>query len=125
MLWDFMKVLGLLKVKIMKIFLDDIRNPPDSNWLVVRSVEEFKERVLFAPIPITYLSFDHDLGLQDPFDLTSEELAPTGMDAAKWFVDACLDNEELANNLQSIHVHSSNPPGVKNITAQNHAATRR
>ena len=101
----------------MKIFLDDIRNPPDSSWLVVRSVEDFKERILSAPIPITELSFDHDLGVKDPHNLTNQELAPTGMDAAKWFIEQCLDDLDLAGNLQSIHVHSSNPPGVKNITS--------
>ena len=38
------------------------------------------------------------------------------MDAAKWLVEKALDDSAFASNLQSIHVHSSNPPGTQNIT---------
>lgn len=91
----------------MKIFLDDIRNPLDSSWLVVRSVEAFKERILSAPIPITALSFDHDLG----------DKVPDGYDAAKWFVEYAMDNEEIAQNLKMVVSHSDNTPGRENIAA--------
>lgn len=91
----------------MKIYLDDIRNPPDSSWLVVRSVEAFKKRILSAPIPITDLSFDHDLG----------DKVPDGYDATKWFVELAMDNEEIAQNLKMVIAHSDNTPGRENIAA--------
>lgn len=91
----------------MKIYLDDIRNPPDSSWLVVRSVEAFKERILSAPIPITELSLDHDLG----------DKVPDGYDATKWFVELVMDNEEIAQNLKVVIAHSDNTPGRENIAA--------
>lgn len=92
---------------MLKIYLDDIRTPSDSSWLVVRSVEDFKERVLSASIPITALSFDHDLG----------DKVPDGYDATKWFVELAMDNEEIAQNLKIVIAHSDNPPGRENIAA--------
>ena len=55
--------------------------------------------------PITQLSFDHDLGKN----------IPTGMDAAKWFVDLCIDNPSIGEHLKVVMVHSANPPGAENI----------
>lgn len=92
---------------MLKIYLDDIRTPPDSSWLVVRSVEDFKNRILSASVPITDLSFDHDLG----------DKVPDGYDAAKWFVEYAMDNEQIAQNLKTVIVHSDNTPGRENIAA--------
>lgn len=92
----------------MKIFLDDIRDPYDETWTLVRSFDDFMKIVLSGK-PITHLSFDHDLGLIGRME------APSGMDAAKFFVDEALDDPSLVKNLQSVHVHSSNPAGVQNI----------
>jgi len=92
---------------MLKIYLDDIRSPTDSSWLVVRSVEDFKNRILSTSVPITDLSFDHDLG-EDVSD---------GYDAAKWFVEYAMDNEEVAQNLKMVIVHSDNTPGRENIAA--------
>ena len=92
---------------MLKIFLDDIRTPPDSSWLVVRSVENFQDTVLGRSIPITEISFDHDLG----------DKVPDGYDAAKWFVELAMHDKEIAQNLKRIIVHSDNTPGRENIAA--------
>lgn len=92
---------------MLKIYLDDIRTPPDNSWLVVRSVDDFKQRILSTSMPITELSFDHDLG-EDVSD---------GYDAAKWFVEYAMDNEEVAQNLKAVIAHSDNTPGRENIAA--------
>jgi len=92
---------------MLKIYLDDIRSPVDSNWLVVRSVDDFKKRVLSTSVPITELSLDHDLG----------DKVPDGYDAAKWFVEYAMDNEEIAQNLKIVIAHSDNTPGRENIAA--------
>lgn len=93
----------------MKIFLDDIRNPPDASWTIVRSYEEFVKLVKETPHVITEISFDHDLGMVD------NVLLKTGMDATKFFVEHCIDNPNTGMDLEKITVHSSNPPGVENI----------
>ncbi len=98
----------------MKLYLDDIRDPYDDTWTLVRSYDEFVLRVfmtaaLSAEDPITHISFDHDLGMD------GEDEALSGMDAAKFFVEKCLDNPELAEHLQEVIVHSANPAGVQNI----------
>ncbi len=92
---------------MLKIYLDDIRTPTDSSWLVVRSVEKFQDTVLGRSIPITDLSLDHDLG----------DKVPDGYDAAKWFVDLAMNDKEIAQNLKMIIVHSDNTPGRENIAA--------
>ena len=80
-----------------KLFLDDIRNPPDSSWDVVRSYDEFVSYISLNGVP-DFISFDHDLG----------DAVPTGMDCAKWLVET----ERLLPNFA---VHSANPPGRINI----------
>lgn len=92
----------------MKIFLDDIRNPPDDTWTLARSYDEFIVMVL-SDNKITDISFDHDLGMINGIE------APSGMDAAKFFVNEALDDDNLVKNLQLVHVHSANPAGVQNI----------
>lgn len=92
----------------MKIFLDDIRDPYDDTWSLARSYDEFIVMVLSGE-SITHLSLDHDLGMIGRIE------APSGMDAAKFFVNESLDDDSLVKNLQSVHVHSANPAGVQNI----------
>jgi len=94
---------------MMKIFLDDIRNPPDSTWTLVRSYDDFVKLVLTTFKPITIISFDHDLGMIGRME------APSGMDAAKFFIDEVQHDPKLAENLDEIIVHSWNPIGAENI----------
>jgi hypothetical protein len=70
-------------------------------WIIVRSYSEFVNWIEKNGLP-DVISFDHDLG----------EEPQSGMDAAKWLVDYCLDNEL---KLPSWLVHSVNPPGYENI----------
>ncbi len=46
----------------MKIFLDDLRNPPDDSWILVREVPEVIRLLKRYPERITDISLDHDLG---------------------------------------------------------------
>ncbi len=80
-----------------KLYLDDIRSPPDSSWAVVRSYDEFIAWIQTHGTP-DEISFDHDLG----------DGVPTGMDCAKWLV-------ETERPLLRFAVHSANPPGRENI----------
>jgi len=44
----------------MKLFLDDVRDPPSSGWTVVRTAEEAKPMLLSGLVEEA--SLDHDLG---------------------------------------------------------------
>lgn len=95
----------------MKVYLDDVRDPPDDTWTVARSYLEFRHVVETAEDDITEISFDHDLGLDG-----SNAIALTGMDAVKWLMDHIeYFAPELKNPLEKITCHSSNPAGAENI----------
>lgn len=84
----------------MKLFLDDVRDPPDNTWVVVRSFDQATRVILAAQGSkdgIELISFDHDLGP-----------GKTGYDLAKWLTAHRLWPME-------IDVHSANIIGRKNI----------
>jgi hypothetical protein len=87
-----------------KLYLDDIRTPRGSDWVIVRSFEEFT-RTILEKGPPEMISFDHDLG----WDPTEDKELPNGYDCAKWIVE---------NNIliKDFFVHSANPVGAENIT---------
>ena len=87
---------------LMKLFLDDIRTPPDNTWAVVRSFDEGVEYITKNGVP-DVISFDHDLGLEE-----------SGYDFAKWLVEQHLDGNIDISNIK-IQIHSANPVGRKNI----------
>lgn len=88
-----------------KLYLDDIRTPPDSTWIKVESYEEFIAYIQIEGLP-DIISFDHDLGYG-----TEEE--KTGYDCAKWLINYILDNN--INQKINYVVHSANPIGRDNI----------
>ena len=46
-----------------KIYLDDVRTPVDKEWIVVRSYDEFVEKINEIGLEnIELISLDHDLG---------------------------------------------------------------
>jgi hypothetical protein len=94
----------------MKIFLDDIRNPPDDSWILVRSWDEAVGFVQKYGIP-QEVSFDHDLGINEE----TGEVAKTGMAFAKYLVNLDLDTDEMPIDFKFV-VHSANPIGRDNIT---------
>lgn len=51
----------------MKIFLDDVRDPPDDSWILCRSPWSFMEVLIRGWNQITHISFDHDLGSEHPY----------------------------------------------------------
>lgn len=91
----------------MKVFLDDIRQPYDHTWTVVRNVDDFKK--LIRSHKVLAISFDHDLGLENGTEL------PTGKDAANWLISHAMDYPVDIAGLSHIIIHSSNPPGAANI----------
>lgn len=86
-----------------KLFIDDLRNPPDDSWVVVRSYNEAIDYLANTGMP-DIISFDHDLGL-----------AETGYDTAKWIVNKIIDNELDLPQSFTYKVHYMNPIGAANI----------
>ena len=129
----------LCKMK-QKIFLDDIRTPVNTEWVVVRSYDEFVEKVTEIGLEnIEVISLDHDLGdtaMNEYFNNVSPNYTldysnieeKTGMDCVKWLVNYYYDNYNLTENLISrknkkiigitfpkVYTHSANPIGSANI----------
>ena len=123
-----------------KIYLDDIRTPVNTDWVVVRSYDEFVEKVRELGFEnIDVISLDHDLGdtaMNEYFNNVSPNYTldysnieeKTGMDCAKWLVDYYYDNYNFAEDLiprknkkingitfPKVYTHSANPIGSANI----------
>lgn len=104
----------------MKIWLDDVRLPPETDWLWVRSWWDFL-RVLDRYGRPEEISFDHDLGkharlVYPPFadaPVFRMEMSRTGYKCAEHLIKRCMDK---GWDLPVWHVHSANPVGAENIT---------
>lgn len=87
-----------------KLFLDDLRAPPDGSWTVARTVRAAQHHISTYGLPLV-MSLDHDLG--DGHD------AP---ELLHWLIDRFLDGD-LVHGLSTmkIEVHSANPVGRGNL----------
>ncbi len=113
------------------LWLDDIRNPLENDWLVfspiplyeikdiiwVKSYDEFVDWILKNGLPDA-ICFDHDLGDYQALhsagyiDGDLPETEKTGYDCAKWLVSYCI---EYNQKLPLYNIQSSNPIGKENI----------
>lgn len=84
----------------LKLWLDDIRNPPDESWMVFREVDSILKH-LFRHAHI--VSLDHDLG----------DNKPTGYDLLTWFEKQVA--LEGIFKVPEIRIHSANPVGRQNM----------
>jgi hypothetical protein len=108
----------------IRIYLDDIRTPLETDWVICRNYEEFVQKVSDAGLEnIELISLDHDLGqtaIREYFKNTSKNYIidynniheKTGYDCTKWIVNKSID-EEI--DLPTITVHSANPVGSANM----------
>lgn len=95
----------------MKLWIDDVRPPPDASWTWAKTSEEALLMLRRADgNPITEISFDHDLGGDD-----------TAMPVARYLEEAAYDG--LHPRIKW-HVHSANPVGRRNLIAALSAANR-
>ena len=87
------------------MFIDDIRNPPSNDWVVIRSSNDGISHIKKYGMP-TFISFDHDLGGNDTTMVFLNRLINE-----VWFNDEiCLDNL-----IPNYIIHSANPVGAANI----------
>lgn len=92
-----------------KLYLDDLRTPVDTTFVIARTVEDAQELIRTCGIPI-FISFDHDLGIAD-----DGSLLPTGYDFVKWLVEMDMEGKLAFPESFGFKVHSQNPVGAKNI----------
>jgi len=91
---------------MVKLYIDDLRDPKSDGWVIVRSYPEAIHYLRTNGCP-DYISFDHDLGAAG--DLS-------GYDIAKWMVERDMDsNGEFIPFGFDFNVHSANPVGANNI----------
>ena len=86
-----------------KLFIDDIRNPTTSDWIVARSSAGALRTVQRFGMPHT-ISFDHDLGEED-----------TTINFLNWMEKRLLDGTYVFPKDFKYFVHSANPVGAANI----------
>lgn len=103
----------------MKLWLDDVRSPPDESWEWVRTNEQAKDWLYNERV--VECSLDHDLGLHDVDDPNDWDAlmdagektknSETGLDLVNWMIE---------NNLVPpiVRIHSWNPDGVKSMAAR-------
>ena len=92
-------------MKTIKIWVDDIRLPPDDSWVHSKSVNLTKARIQTYEkkgMKIEIISLDHDSG----------DYACLGGDYIK-----VLDWLEENNKSFPIHIHTMNPVGRQNMEA--------
>ena len=106
-----------------RIYLDDVRTPVDKDWVVVRSYEEFVDKVNELGLEnIETISLDHDLGISamrewynnvyDNYTLDYNNITEkTGYDCAKWLVEQWMDGKPVCQ----VYTHSANAIGSANI----------
>jgi hypothetical protein len=108
----------------IRIYLDDIRTPLNTDWTICRNYDEFVKKVEEVGLDnIEIISLDHDLGetaIREYFkNVTNNYILDynnihekTGYDCAKWLVEKSIETEI---NLPIIITHSANPIGSANI----------
>lgn len=96
-----------------KIFIDDERKPEivfqgdeAKGWTICKSSNEAINIVSSKGYLPGYIAFDHDLGGED-----------TSIKFIVWMIQASLD-ERISGSVPDYSVHSSNPPGRKNIESK-------
>ena len=102
----------------MNLYLDDVRNPPDDSWTLVRTAEE--ARTIIASGVVECASLDHDLGECDECSREHDDDAAvppkcrhrmTGYDLVKWM--AATGHWPRRKPI----CHSANPVGRANMVA--------
>lgn len=94
----------------MKIWLDDIRAPPDQTWTICRKAEEAIDLIVKHKHEIFEISFDHDLGE-----------GKNGNHVAR-VIELLIEKGDLIR-VPKWSIHSANPVGADNIRSTMLSAT--
>ena len=91
----------------MKVFLDDVRNPPNGGWVCIRSVAE--AIMLIDEGVVEVMSLDHDLGD------TEHDPEWTGNTVVNYIERKVAEDDTY--NPPNLMIHSANPIGRMNMQA--------
>jgi hypothetical protein len=94
----------------MKIWLDDIRPPPDRDFVWCRNAQQCIKIIVYNSEEIEFISFDHDLGNYKG----KYEYDNTGYFVAKYIEELVFINPQMKRF--KWEVHSANPVGRRSIT---------
>ncbi len=122
-----------------RIYLDDQRTPLEEGWIVVRSMEEFSNKIQEVGLEsISHISLDHDLdksAMDEYFSNVAKNytidyskiIEPTGLDCVKWLIEhfykknpkrkkmSRFEKKSYPIKFPYITVHSHNPIGAANM----------
>lgn len=87
-----------------RMFIDDLREPPDDSWVIARTSSGAIEYMREHGCPME-ISFDHDLGGDGIAMRVVKRMVETDLDACGKFIPASF----------VFVVHSANPVGARNI----------
>ena len=94
----------------MRLWVDDMRQPPSMEWLWCRTVNGAKSAIL------TYESNRRDDTITIDLDHDAGDYAAFGggdyIEILKW-----LENEDIVDTGYFFHIHSMNPVGVQYMRA--------
>jgi hypothetical protein len=96
-----------------RLFIDDLREPATSIWLIARSSAEAIALLEKLGCPFQ-ISFDHDLGGDDTAMVVVKRLIEMDLDAGGQFIPADF----------VFSLHSANPVGRENIAGLLHSYLR-
>lgn len=102
----------------MKMWHDDVRQPPDDTWTWVKSNNEAKKLLTENLDDITEISLDHDLGanMWDIANMTQEErnlLKGSSEDNGLMLVRWMASTRAIPTSTCKITIHSWNAYGAK------------
>lgn len=97
----------------MRLFVDDIRNAPEKDWTVARSVDSAINFISQFGMEITEISLDHDISHQVSVGKNSRPFpCVETFTAVARYIAEYYDGEQIK---PLITIHTSNPMGAKNI----------
>lgn len=100
----------------MKLFLDDLRFPPDSSWTLVNNVRDCIRFLRAVNVEVETLSLDHDLG---------DHAFGHGIHVINWLEREVFLYGDTGVLPSRIVVHSQNPVGRENIVRAIESIERR
>lgn len=104
------------------LWLDDVRDPFTGDWVLQYDPDYFYEKdthdIVWVKSYDEYVSWIEQNGLPDKLqfdhDLGEGTNTKSGMDAAKWLVEYCMDNDV---DVPEWDIQSANPVGALNISS--------
>lgn len=109
----------------MKLFIDDIRQAPDSGWALTRTITEAIAFIARYGKEIDEISIDHDISFDVRVENTYRPFpSPDTFKAVAYFIGEYYSSIKPQTGFQpKIIVHSANPlgcEGIKNLLEESY-----